>query len=294
MPPQPGITAPSDGQTVMSTVDVCAEDQSGEEDIATTMFQFWNDSNCNGMADEAGESWMNIGTNNSGDSVCVDWNTNGLSDGCYILRTEMTDNDDLTGEDSINVNVSNPEGIKLYRGWNLVPITCSLESKAFSDVMEGIEFDAIGYFDACSDAPCGFVQGFDSFERGRAYAIHVNDSSPAVQTLELQCGGISLYPQTIKLCEGKSSIASPKNSEAQSAAEIFNIFGMNTYDQIYRYNNQNHMWDMYGYNCSESPLNVCPPGNAPLHVEDTDFPVEPSFGYVINMTENSTYKNIEY
>jgi hypothetical protein len=106
-PPHPNITNPQDGATLTGLATIEEIDESGEEDIVYNLFEYYYDEDCNGEADD-GNDWTGIGNDTyGGDGWSVDWDTTQYPDCCYIIRATMGDEEGQTGEDKINVALSN-------------------------------------------------------------------------------------------------------------------------------------------------------------------------------------------
>ncbi|MCW7070893.1 MAG: hypothetical protein OCU12_00935 [Methanophagales archaeon] len=160
-PPKPRITSPADGEKISGTVTIEEVDDSGEGDIAYNLFEYYYDANCNGLADDAGSSWTEIGNDTNGaDGWSVNWNTALLNDCCYLIRATMADKHGRTGTDEIQVALSNHD-----------PVT-SITNPADGSIIGGVVtivtgadtgFDAgadIAYtrFEHYYDANCNCVQ----------------------------------------------------------------------------------------------------------------------------------------
>ena len=106
-PPQPRITSPANGDAVSGTVPVTAVDDSGEDDIAYALFEYYNDTNCNCAADD-GNAWVEIENDtSSAGGWNTTWNTTLIPDCCHLIRVTMVDGIGQNGTDEINVVVSN-------------------------------------------------------------------------------------------------------------------------------------------------------------------------------------------
>jgi len=62
--------------------------------LVNAQFKYWYDTNGNGLPDDAGSSWVNIGdpTVPVGTTVNANWNLNNLIQGQYLIALEITDN----------------------------------------------------------------------------------------------------------------------------------------------------------------------------------------------------------
>ncbi len=112
--PAPEITSPVDGVKLTGSVTIDEQDTSLDlgVDIVYNLFEYYYDENCNGLADDAGSSWTEIGNDTNGaDGWSVNWNTALIHDCCYLIRATMGDNFGLTGTDTIRVVLSNHDPI---------------------------------------------------------------------------------------------------------------------------------------------------------------------------------------
>ena len=62
--------------------------------LVTAQFKYWYDTNANGLADDAGSSWVNIGdpTVPVGTTVTANWSLTNLIQGQYLIALEIQDN----------------------------------------------------------------------------------------------------------------------------------------------------------------------------------------------------------
>jgi hypothetical protein len=140
-PPWPNITNPQDGATLSGTIAIEEIDESGEEDIAYNLFEYYYDENCNGEEDD-GNEWVEIGNDTAGgDGWSVNWDTAALTDGCYKIRATMGDEEGQTGQDEINVMLSNHDPVPT--------ITAPLDGATLTDLVTIVEEDT--GFDAGAD-----------------------------------------------------------------------------------------------------------------------------------------------
>ena len=104
--PEPKITSPLNDSCICGVVTIEAIDESCEEDIVYSLFEYYNDTNCNCIADD-GNSWTEIGNDTAPPEWNVSWNTTAVDNGCYIIKATMGDVNGLTGSDEINVRINN-------------------------------------------------------------------------------------------------------------------------------------------------------------------------------------------
>jgi len=110
-PPMPNITSPQDGDTLSGPVVIEEIDESGEEDIVYNLFEYYYDENCD-CVDNDGNEWLEIGNDTDGtDGWSVNWDTAARSDCCYMIRATMGDEQGQTGQDEINVVLSNHDPV---------------------------------------------------------------------------------------------------------------------------------------------------------------------------------------
>lgn len=190
--PRPRITDPSDGATVSGIITIVEEDLSGQDDIVYNLFEY---------RPVSGTTWTEIGNDTNGsDGWWVLWNTKAVANGSYYIRATMGDNESLTGSDQISVNVDNPPqyGISLESGWNLFSVPCVLDDDSRAHVLEGVDYEAIIWFDASSQQ---WEDNPATIEPLTAYAIQVNNTTQQVIT-NIECTDLPIVPPSRHMYPG--------------------------------------------------------------------------------------------
>jgi hypothetical protein len=190
--PRPRITDPSDGATVSGIITIVEEDLSGQDDIVYNLFEY---------RPVSGTTWTEIGNDTNGsDGWWVLWNTKAVVNGSYYIRVTMGDNESLTGSDQISVNVDNPPqyGISLESGWNLFSVPCVLDDDSRAHVLEGVDYEAIIWFDANSQQ---WKDNPATIEPLTAYAIQVNNTTQQVIT-NIECTDLPIVPPSRHMYPG--------------------------------------------------------------------------------------------
>jgi hypothetical protein len=110
-PPVPKITNPQDGATLSGLVTIEEIDESGEGDIVYNLFEYYYDENCDCVDNDENE-WHEIGNDTSpAGGWSVEWDTTARPDCCYMVRATMGDEQGQTGQDEINVVLSNHDPV---------------------------------------------------------------------------------------------------------------------------------------------------------------------------------------
>lgn len=92
-PPVVSVTAPAEGATVSSTVDVSA---TATDDKGVTQVQFYVDTALIGTDTNGSDGWT------------ASWNTTSAANGTHVVKAVATDTIGQTGQDTNNVTVNNP------------------------------------------------------------------------------------------------------------------------------------------------------------------------------------------
>jgi hypothetical protein len=265
-PPEVEITSPGDGAKVKDFVTVEAEDNSGQNDVISTTFEYSSD----------GLVWTTIGTDTDGsDGWSVVWDTSSLDMGSYLIKATMTDTIGNTGSDQITVTVV-PEGIVLYPGWNFISVYYVLDNSSVDYVLDGVTYDAITYWNACS----GTWEAVDSIEPLKGYWIKVS-SMQTIVNIEHGPG----TPPSIPLCEGWNAIGTPVGTSMDAETIFLNVTLDEDYDVLWKWDAATQDYNLYGYNCNVFTEPSCPlfPGTSDEHVTTEEFVMDPFLGYWMNV-----------
>lgn len=270
-PPEPSIPNPGDGASVAGTITIEAVDDSGQNDVVKSVFEY---------APAADTTWTLIGEDTDGsDGWSVDWNASGVEDGEYLIRATMYDTCS-SAEETITITVVSGS-IVLHPGWNLISVVCGLDNSSVDHVLEGIDYEAVISYNACN----GGWESVTDIEPLKAYWIKV-ESMQVITNLE--CG--ASVPPSMQLCEGWNIIGHLLKSPASAETTLFMID--ESYDRIWVWNAEEQTHDLYGYNCNVWPY-PCPPLVSGEHVTTEDFVMQPHAGYWIHVTSETTLEALE-
>ncbi|MFO7968350.1 MAG: hypothetical protein R6U44_12200, partial [Archaeoglobaceae archaeon] len=273
-PPEPRITNPADGAKVQDAVTVSEVDDSGQDDIAYNLFEY---------SPEGTSTWVEIANDTDGsDGWSAEWNTSGLEPGMYTIRATMGDNAGNTGSDQIMVDVVG-EGITLTPGWNLVSVRCVLANDSVEHFLEGVDYDAIIYYDGCAknwDLPT-------TIEPLQGYHIYVSST----QTITNVTCGVGT-PPSLPVCEGWNAVGNPAKGSVD-AETAFQVAGVDdSYSKVWNWDTSIQDFNRYGYNCNVY-TDTCPPAISSEHMGSDDFVMNPYMGYWLKVTSNDTLEAIE-
>jgi hypothetical protein len=148
-PPEPNIINPVNGAILSEVVTIEGIDESGEGDIVYTVFACYYDQDCNGTADDEGSAWTELGNDTElSDGWSVDWDTTQYADCCYLLRAMMADEEGQTGQDELEVALSNHDPEPLLNLFNGGTVTGEVRIEAEDGSYEGGE-DILSTVFAC-------------------------------------------------------------------------------------------------------------------------------------------------
>jgi uncharacterized repeat protein (TIGR01451 family) len=163
-------------------------------EVVSAQFKYWYDTNGNGLADDAGSTWVNIGdpTNPIGTTVTANWNTTNLIQGQYLFALEMTDSRGHTTDTWLSNG-----------GATNVPLVDNVTSGLYSNAPVagisaatlGVNYTKVTIGGTCGVSPSGLVTKSHSINAGSTYpAGVVSVSSNGAVTYKLTINNTSSTP----------------------------------------------------------------------------------------------------
>ena len=218
-PPEPRITTPADGSTVSGVSSIVAVDDSGEGDIAYCLFECYNDTNCNCIADDVGSAWVEVyndtdpagGWNFTGDTTLI-------PDCCHIIKVTMVDGIGQTGTDEINVNLSNHDPVpNITAPSDGATISGSVIVNAVDESFESGADIVYCLFEYYYDENCNCAE-----DDGNEWVELYNDTDGWSTEWDMLPGGVAAHPDGCYMIRATMGDVHGRNGSAEINVNLSN------------------------------------------------------------------------
>jgi len=183
----------------------------------------------------------------------------------------------------LSVTVGEPiTGIHLQNGWNLFSVPCVLDDDSRAHVLEGVDYEAIIWFDASSQQ---WEDNPATIEPLTAYAIHVNNTTQQVITNIIECTDLPIVPPSRHMYPGWNLVGLT-SYDTKTAESAFIAGGIDdSYSVVWG------PWDpVDGLEKLVYNRNMCDPGAGYLYTDD--YIMWPYKGQWIFMDQEDTLRAI--
>jgi uncharacterized repeat protein (TIGR01451 family) len=193
--------------------------------LVSAQFKYWYDANGNGLADDAGGTWVNIGnpTVPVGTIVTADWDITNLVQGQYLLALEITDNRGHTTQTwaTTGGSLTQPFGTDNNGpGGSLRHLYTNVPNQGLTATSLGINYVKVTVGGACGAPPPTVTKTHDvsSVAAGGpiTYTLTINNTSST--TLALSSISDTLPTGFTYASTGSGTIGSPSTSPSVGAS----------------------------------------------------------------------------